>query len=207
MIGVALLSTGCVVLFLADRGIARAGEGRIHARLADVPARDVAVVLGADRYTRGRINTFYRARVEAAAELYHAGKVRGLLISGDNSRADYNEPRMMKDDLVALGVPGEHITLDHARFRTLDSMVRARRVFGVDRLVVVTQRFHCERAIYIARQHGIDAVGFAASDTAGLPGLKVRAREVVARAKAWLDVNLLAKEPKFLGPPETVALR
>ena len=112
----------------------------------------------------------------------------------------------MQKDLMALGVPAEFITLDYAGFRTLDSVVRAKEVFGLDKVLVVSQGFHAARAIFLARQFGIDAKGFAAEDPPRSGFLRVRTREVLARAAAILDV-LTGQGPRFLGKPETVRLR
>jgi SanA protein len=174
--------------------------------IAQVEPTPVALLLGTARTHQGRPNQFYRARIEAAAELFHSGRVRGILVSGDNATMYYNEPVSMQKDLIALGVPAEFITLDYAGFRTLDSVVRAKEVFGVQHILIVSQRFHAERAIFLARHFGIDAHGLAAADPDS-PGLmKVRAREVLARVAAVLDI-ITGRTPKFLGAPETVRLR
>lgn len=167
----------------------------------------VALVLGtAPRTHRGRPNPFYRARLEVAAGLYHRGQVRGILVSGDNRTRYYNEPEFMRRDLVSLGVPNTHITLDYAGFRTLDSVVRARKVFGLERFLVISQSYHAKRAVFIARRHGIEAYGYAAADPGGVGGLRIRLREIGARALAIADL-LRGRAPKFLGPPEAVGLK
>jgi SanA protein len=174
--------------------------------ITQIEPTPVALLLGTARTHQGRPNQFYRARIEAAAELFQSGRVRGILVSGDNATRYYNEPVSMQKDLIALGVPPEFITLDYAGFRTLDSVVRAKQVFGVDRIVVVSQRFHAERAIFLARHFGIEANGLAAADPESQGLMKVRAREVLARVVAVLDI-VIGREPKFLGAPETVRLR
>ena len=185
-----------------------AAQGRIFSAVDEVPAGRVGLVLGTAPTLRdGRPNLFFTRRVDAAAELYAAGRVTGLLISGDHGRAAYNEPQAFVDALMARGVPREHLTCDYAGFRTLDSIVRARKVFGLQRLVVVSQRFHVERALYLAAAHGIDAIGFTAGDVAGTSGVRVRLRETAARAAAWLDVSVLNRGPRFLGPPVAVGRR
>ncbi len=178
-------------------------SSKCYTDIATVPERSIALVPGTAKYFRsGRINQYFSARTEAAAQLYLAGKVKHILISGDNSRKDYDEPSDMKEAIVTLGVPPEAITLDYAGFRTLDSVVRAKVIFGCQELIIVSQQFHAERAIYIAGKHGIDAIGFAADD----PGywklkLRVHSREILARAAAWIDVNIIKREPKFYGEP------
>ena len=166
----------------------------------------MALLLGTARDFNGRRNAFYTARIEAAAALFHEGKVRGILASGDNGRRDYDEPSDMKMDLIAAGVPAEFITLDYAGFRTRDSVIRAKEVFGQDDLIIVTQRFHAERALFIAREMGIDASAFIAADpTSRVSNRKARAREVLARTLAAAD-SLINRQPKFLGDREPVRL-
>jgi SanA protein len=208
LIGIAsvafVIAVGAVV---CDRIVASAGSGRLHAKAEDVPCTDVALVLGTNpRVSGGRDNLFFKYRIEAAAELFHAGRVRHLIVSGDNHVSTYDEPSEMRDALVAAGVPGESITLDYAGFRTLDSVVRAREVFGQSRIVVVSQAFHCERALFIAAQNGIEAAGFVARGPVGADGLRVRAREVLARCAAVIDTVVLGRKPRFSGPPEPIRL-
>lgn len=197
---------GLVLLLGLDVWIARATAARIHERVDEVPPREVALVLGTSKYAYyGRPNRHYENRLDAAAALFRAGKVGAILVSGDNSSASYDEPSAMKADLVARGVPEACITADYAGFRTLDSVVRAREVFGLQDYVLVSQRFHLERALYLAEALGHDAQGLTAADVPGPIALRVRGREVLARLNAWLDLHLLDTQPRFLGPRETVA--
>jgi SanA protein len=192
-------------LIAADRYVESVAADQVYNDLADLPGRRVGLILGTGKWApSGRVNLFYQRRLEAALALYRKGKVERLLVSGDNSRPDYDEPTEMHDDLVALGVPSEHITLDYAGFRTYDSVIRAKQVFGLDSFVVVSQRFHCLRAVYLARAAGIDAVGFAAQDVGGATGMRIRLREVLARTQAVVDWNILHREPKFLGEPVAI---
>ena len=200
------LAAGAFALW-ADRHVEASAAGRVYDDLDALPQREVAVVLGTSKYANGRLNSFYLGRIRAAAELYRAGKVDGILVSGDNSRVDYNEPAQMRADLIALGVPAEHITADYAGFRTLDSIYRAGEVFGLDSYIVVSQPFHIERALYLADQRGHDAIGYAARGPQGYWGQRIRAREVLARAKAVLDVEILHIGPKYLGEPVYVNRR
>jgi SanA protein len=193
-------------LLLVDLSITLSTRSAIVETIDEVEPVEVALILGTSRGQRGKPNRFYQARIEAAAALYHAGRVRGILVSGDNATRYYNEPVSMQKDLMALAIPADHITLDYAGFRTLDSMVRAKEVFGLDQLLVVSQRFHVARAIFLARRFGIDARGFAAVDPPPTGYLKVRAREVLARAAAVLDI-VTGRGPRFLGERETVDLR
>lgn len=200
------LAAGLFALW-ADRHVEQSAAGRVYSDLDTLPYRPVALVLGTSKYSRGRLNSFYVGRMRAAAELYHAGKVDGILVSGDNGTASYNEPAEMAADLIALGVPAEHITADYAGFRTLDSIYRAGDVFDLDSYTVVSQPFHIERALYLADQKGHDAIGYAARGPQGYWGQRIRAREVLARAKAVLDVELLHVGPRYLGEPVYVKRR
>lgn len=191
----------------ANGRVADAARGRVYTRLEDLPPQPVALVLGTSKYSRGRLNSYYVGRIRAAAELYHSGKVAGILVSGDNGSADYNEPALMMADLVALGVPAEHITADYAGFRTLDSIYRAGDVFGLDRYVIVTQAFHLPRALYLAQHKGHDAIGYAAPGPRRGVSWRLLAREVAARVVAVLDTSLLNRGPRYLGEPVEVRLR
>ena len=165
-----------------------------------IPYNRVGVLLGTNKYARnGRANVFYNRRIEACVRLYEAGKIERILISGDNSRTTYDEPTSMKQDLIACGVPEECVYLDYAGFRTFDSMVRAKKVFGLDKFTIISQAFHNERALYIAQCNNIDAVAYNAADVR-LPRwkLKMVVREWLARVNAVLDV-IIDKEPHFLG--------
>lgn len=203
-----LAQAAAVAVFpLADLRIRQGAEGKLYSRIADVPERPVALVLGtAAKVPDGRDNLFFKFRVRAAADLYHAGKVRHLLVSGDNRAKSYDEATDMRNALVALGVPESAIVRDHAGFRTLDSVIRCKRVFGQDSVTIVSQRFHNERALYIARHEGIDAVGYCARDVpiSGSPATYVR--EYFARVMALVDVHLLHRSPRHLGTPVRIGM-
>ncbi|MDF1852075.1 MAG: ElyC/SanA/YdcF family protein [Verrucomicrobiales bacterium] len=199
---VALLGAGflLLVIFLADKTIQNRTESAHSSDLIQVPDLDVAVILGCSEYlSNGRKNLYFSHRIAAALELYDNGRCRTFLVSGDNGRHSYNEPEAMKQALIRGGIPAEQIYCDFAGFRTLDSVVRAKKVFGIDRFIIVSQRFHNERAIYLAQKNGIDAFGYNAQDVHYRGGLKTRLREKLARVKTVLDVTLLDSQPKFLG--------
>ena len=159
----------------------------------------MGLLLGTSKYTAGGgINPYYQYRIDAAVALYRAGKIQEIIVSGDNAHASYDEPTLMRADLIAAGIPAQHLHRDYAGFRTLDSVVRASKVFGQNTFTVISQRFHNERAIYLARAHGLDAIGFDARDVTG--GWRVQVREWLARTAAVLDV-LRGKQPRFLGEP------
>jgi SanA protein len=179
--------------------------GRIFDRLEEVPFTNVALLLGTSRNTARGPNVFFMQRIDAAAALYHAGKVRKIIVSGDNGSENYNETEAMRRELVKRGVPEAAIVNDHAGFRTLDSVVRSKSVFDQDEIIIVSQRFHVQRALFIADTKGIKATGYAAADPPpGMPYYKVMVREWFARVKAVLDCYLLGTQPKFPGPKEPI---
>lgn len=170
-----------------------------------LPQTKVAVLLGTSPYlTNGDKNMYFKYRMDAATELYESGKVSYILVSGDNAHRNYNEPQAMEEALIKRGIPKDHIILDYAGFRTLDSMVRAQKVFGQQKFIVVSQKFHNERAIYIARNKGIEAYGYNATDVGASYGLTTRIREVLARTKMMLDLYVLRTKPHFLGNKITI---
>jgi SanA protein len=165
------------------------------------------VLLGtSEKQGNGNSNPFFEKRIVAAAALYKAGKIRHILVSGDNRRKNYDEPTDMQHALLAAGVPQTAITLDYAGFRTLDSVVRAKSIFGLSQFTIISQRFHDQRALLICRHYEIDAIGFCAEDIALRYGLKTQIREAFARVKAVLDLYVLNTRPKFLGPKESIRL-
>lgn len=189
----------------AEITIERSAAGRTHDTPLTLPRNRVALVLGcARRLADGRENLYFRHRMRAAADLYQSGKVEYLIVSGDNHRADYDEPTDMRDALIALGVPETRIYRDFAGFRTLDSIVRAREIFGQTSITIVSQPFHNERAIFLARDRGIDAVGLNAAEVSRNAGFLTQARERLARVMTLLDVWLFDTEPRHLGPPVAV---
>ncbi|MEP6664598.1 MAG: ElyC/SanA/YdcF family protein [Verrucomicrobiota bacterium] len=186
----------------------KAARNKIFYSTAAVPYHDVALVLGTGKLTRaGNPNWHFQQRMKAAAELFHAGKTRFILVSGDNHTADYDEPNDMRDALVERGVPVGSIICDYAGFRTLDSVVRAKNVFGLSRCTIISEEFHCPRALWIAQERGLAATAFAAPDLNSFRwGWRVRMREKFARAFCAVDLYLLHRQPKFGGPPEPILL-
>jgi SanA protein len=194
-------------LAACDWWVGATTEGRVHDKLADLKTAPVALLLGTSPRYAGKPNPFYSARIKAAKDLFASGKVAGIIVSGDNRRANYNEPVMMKTDLVQAGVPAEFITLDFAGFRTLDSVVRAKMVFQQNRVIVVSQRFHSQRAVFLAQHFGLDAEAYVAQEPPWSWWVRVRAREVFARALACFEVSISNRQPHFLGPTEPVKLK
>ena len=173
-----------------------------YENVAAIPQRKVGLLLGTIKVLKnGRVNRFYQYRLEAAVALYKAGKISYILVSGDNSTENYNEPEVFQADLIAAGVPPERIYLDYAGFRTLDSVVRCDKVFGERSFTVISQPFHNERALFLADAYDLDAVGFNAKEVALRLGFKVIVREYFARFKAFLDIYIFHTSPKFLGEP------
>ena len=172
---------------------------QVYDSINDIPKNKVGLLLGTGKYaTSGNINLFYKYRIDAAVKLYKAGKIDYILVSGDNSRKDYDEPTDFKKDIISKGVPSDRIILDYAGFRTLDSVVRAKEIFGQTSITIISQKFHNQRAIYIAKQFGINAVGFNAKDV-----YNAHFREYLARSKASLDL-VFNVQPKFLGEKITI---
>lgn len=192
-------------LVLATRHVSAGAAPFVQSRVTDLPKVHVGLVLGCSQRTRdGRRNLFFKRRIEAAVELFRADRVQYLLLSGDNSRTDYDEPSDMRRALIEAGIPPSRLLLDRAGFRTLDSVVRAKEVFGLRQVIVVSQHFHNERAVYLARARGLDAFGFDARDVSGREGLWMEVREAFSRLCAILDVRVLHTRPRFLGPREAV---
>lgn len=167
--------------------------------IVETPQKKVGLLLGTAKYVKGGwINLYYKHRITAAVDLYKAGKIKYILISGDNGRESYDEPTLMKEDLMAAGIPESAIYLDYAGFRTLDSIVRCKRIFGEMDILVISQKFHNERAVYIAKAKGMQAIGYNAKDVNAKYGFKTNIREYLARTKMFIDL-WFGIEPKFLG--------
>lgn len=208
---IAAAGAGCAALaaalYICDTWVARSADAHMFSSSRPPPACDVALVLGTTpTLADGRRNLFFQYRIDAAAELFHAGHVKHLLLSGDNGTRTYDEATAMQTALIARGVPSSAMTLDYAGFRTLDSVARAQLVFGQSRLLIVSQPFHAQRAVFLARARGIDAFAYVARDPVGAAATKVRIRETLARTAAVLDVHVLHTGPKYTGPYEPIAI-
>ena len=183
----------------ANYKIENSTEEFVSDKLEILPKTKVAVVLGtAPNLVSGNQNYYLTNRIEAATKLYQSGKVTHFILSGDHGRKNYNEPEAMKQALIKNGIPENVIYLDYAGFRTLDSMIRANEIFGQNEFIVVSQEFHNQRAVYIARQNGINAYGYNAKDVNKHAGLKTNIREYFARTKVLID-SFFGIQPKFLG--------
>ena len=188
-------------MILANYVVVKTAQDKTYFNVTQIPYNKVGLVLGTSKYLKdGQINGYFYYRVKAAAELYKHHKIDYVLVSGDNGQTTYNEPKEFKNALIELGIPSNRIFLDYAGFRTLDSVVRAKTIFGQEKFTVISQKFHNERAIFLAQHLNIDAIGFNAKDVNSLGGLKTKLREYLARVKAVWDV-FWGVQPKFGGKP------
>ena len=164
-----------------------------------IPENTVGLLLGTSKLLKaGTPNQYFFNRINAAVELFEAGKIKTIVISGDNSKKHYNEPQDMKEELIKRGVPENKIYLDYAGFRTFDSMYRMRDIFGQKKFTIISQKFHNQRAIYIGNSLGINSIGYNAKDVDAYNGFKTKFREKFARVKVFIDLTF-NKKPKFLG--------
>lgn len=203
-----LLAAVCLVILLAIVAYLDVTL-RYRSRIVSAEALDsrpLAMVLGAGVYPSGRLTPVLADRMRTAIGLYQAGKVQKLLLSGDNSVVEYNEPARMGDFARDQGLPESALAYDYAGRRTYDSCWRARHIFGQTQVVVVTQAFHLPRALYLCQQLGLDAVGVAADRRFYTAAPFWAGREVLARIGAWIDIHLLHPQP-IGGPPIDVFAR
>ena len=186
-------------LFSADFKIKNASGKFIFDEVKNIPTCKTALVLGTSKTLQnGNPNPYFTKRIHAATELYKSGKIQAIIVSGDNSVKGYNEPEEMKFDLMAAGIPEEKIFEDFAGFRTLDSVVRAKEIFGQQKIIIVSQQFHNERAIYLAQKNDIEAFGFNAKDVNRKFGFTTNVREKLARVKVFVDL-FFGVDAKFGG--------
>ncbi|MEU2778136.1 ElyC/SanA/YdcF family protein [Streptomyces sp. NPDC007162] len=190
---------GCVLALLPATWLYVSTADRLRT-VADVPRTDVAVVFGAGLWD-GEPSPYLAHRLDAAARLYRQGRVRVVLVTGDNSRKDYDEPDAMRAYLTRHGVPGTRVVTDYAGFDTWDSCVRARKIFGVDRAVLISQAFHIRRAVALCEAAGVTSYGVGVDDKHDVTWYYGGTREVFAAAKAALDV-VFEPDPQFLGRKE-----
>ena len=168
-------------------------------KIDNLPACKTALLLGTSKILKHQqVNEYFYRRINATVNLYMSGKIKYIIVSGDNSTDNYNEPADMKKDLMKCGIPDSAIYLDYAGFRTFDSVVRAKEIFGQDTIIMISQEFHNQRAVFIAQKIGMVAYGYNAEDVDNSIGLKTRFREFFARLKVFIDIYTNA-QPKFLG--------
>ncbi len=183
----------------ASAAVRARSRGAIWDTAEQVPPRPVAIVFGS-RVWGDAPSDILADRLDAAVRLYRLGTVKKLLLSGDHGRHEYDEVNAMREHVVGRGVPPEDVFLDHAGFRTYETLYRARDVFGVRSAVLVTNAFHLPRAIYTARALGLDVGGLASDTRTYRSWLRNDCREFLARTLAWLQVNITRPAPRFLGP-------
>ncbi|UTD14009.1 DUF218 domain-containing protein [Tenacibaculum mesophilum] len=196
---------GCLLvvtsIYVSNKVIINNAEGKLFNSTENISKNKVGLLLGTVKYlSDGRINLYYQFRLNAAVELYKAEKIDFILVSGDNGSEGYDEPTDFKNDLIESGIPESKIYLDYAGFRTLDSMVRVKGIFGQTSVTIISQQFHNERALYLANHFDIEAIGYNARGVSGKKAMKVQLREYLARVKVFVDI-LLNVNPKFLGEP------
>ncbi|QMU76281.1 hypothetical protein GXW83_11545 [Streptacidiphilus sp. PB12-B1b] len=202
---VQLLAALAVLALLPATWLQLSTDSRLRT-VADAPSEPVVVVFGAGLNPDGTPSPYLAGRLDTALQLYRLGKAKAFLVTGDNDRADYDEPDAMRTYLLRHGVPADRVVRDYAGFHTWDSCDRARRVFGVRSALLVSQEFHIRRAVALCRAAGIDAYGVGdqqAHDTTWYYG---GVRELPAAAEALYDV-LVRPDPTFLGPPVTALAR
>ncbi len=183
-------------------------HGRVYQSVEMIPATPVGIVLGTSKKVApDQPNPHFDNRLEAAAELFRAGKVRHLLVSGHRDSQYYDEPRDMTKRLVELGVPPTAITPDVAGHRTLDSIVRAREIYGLEKVTVISDDFHVPRALFLADHKGLDAIALRGESVDFRASIHARAREYLARVKAVIDLYLLDTQPADLGEPQEILVQ
>ncbi|ANB06281.1 hypothetical protein SAM40697_2321 [Streptomyces ambofaciens] len=190
---------GCVLSLLPATWLHVVTGERLRTA-ADVPRSEVAVVFGAGLWD-GEPSPYLAHRLDAAAGLYRAGRIEVVLVTGDNSREEYDEPDAMRAYLVRRGVPDGRIVSDYAGFDTWDSCVRAKKIFGVDRAVLISQGFHIRRAVALCQEAGVVSYGVGVDDAHDATWYYGAAREIAAAGKAALDA-VVEPDPHFLGPRE-----
>jgi SanA protein len=173
---------------------------KIYTDINEIPVKKAALVLGTSKYvSKGKKNYYYTYRIKAAVQLWKAKKINAIVVSGDKSKY-YDEVTTMFKDLIKAGIPSAYITRDFGGFRTFDSIVRAKEIFDLDDYIIVSQKFHLDRALYIAKEKNQRAIGFAAKEVKGTQThQKMEGRENLAMIKAYLDINFLGTKPKILG--------
>ena len=198
-VGIYLAIISFISIILSNYVIEKNADKKLFVETFNIPKNKVGLVLGTSkRISNGNVNLYYKYRLEAAIKLFKSGKIEYIVISGDNGSKTYDEPTDFKIDLIKAGIPENKIFLDYAGFRTLDSVVRIKEIFGQKSITFISQKFHNERAIYLAEHFDINAIAYNAKDVSNRYGFKVKIREYLARVKVFVDI-IFNVEPKFLG--------
>jgi SanA protein len=196
-----------LIISVCNIWIVKSTEEKVYSDISLLPDHQIGLVLGTShRSVGGGPNPFFQNRIQMAATLYAMGKIDHFILSGDNSTMYYNEPLEMQKALIKKGVPASAITLDYAGLRTLDSVVRSKKIFGQNKITIITQPFHSYRALFISRYYDIDAVAMVAEEPELDQTFKVRLREYLARTKAVLDLYIFKTDPRFLGEKEEIII-
>ena len=185
-----LILIGLSVVVGCQITVTSAAKGRMYSDVDAIPHREVGLLLGTSPKGRsGRPNQFFHRRIDAAVALYDAGKIDRIIISGAKHSEEYDEPEAMRAELLRCGVPDSILTLDGEGFRTINSVVRAKEVFGTDSLTIISQRFHNERTLFLAKHLGTDAIAYNAANTSSRKWkLMMMGRECFARVKAVYEM-------------------
>jgi len=194
-----LIVLSLISILWANSTINKQTRNKIYSETDSIPANNVGLLLGTSKFLKSGVpNQYFDNRISATVQLYKAGKIKNIVISGDNSKKNYNEPEDMKNELIKHGIPASRIYLDFAGFRTYDSVFRMKEIFGQHRFTIISQEFHNQRAVYIANSLKLNAIGFNAKDVNAYNGFKTKIREKFARVKVFVDL-IFDKKPKFLG--------
>ena len=183
---------GVLVIALCNLTVIQYSKGRLYDNVKDIPYREVGLLLGTSPTTiNGGTNIYFKYRIDAAVKLYKAKKISRILISGDGKEKNYDEPKHMRRHLIKRGIPANKIILDKQGLRTYDSIIRAKDVYGYSEFTVISQKFHNERAVFLAGHYDIDAIGFNAKDAPNQKGKsakRMRIRELFAKVKVFTDL-------------------
>jgi SanA protein len=192
-------------IYFSNKIIQWTSQDYIYSDISRIPYNKVALVLGTSKKLKsGYDNYYFTYRINAAVALYKAGKIKYIIVSGDNHIADYDEPNDMKQALIAQGIPGNVIYLDYAGFRTYDSVIRCKEIFGEKNVTIISQPFHNERALFIARNRDMNAIAFNAQDVSKGFGFGTQIREKFARVKCVIDLYIIPAKAHFLGNRITI---
>ena len=191
-----------ILLMLPWGIISLSTQNLVYRDVEDTPEREVGLLLGTTPGINSS-NLYFRTRIEAAKELFERGKIHHILVSGDNGTTHYNEPEAMRLALVKAGIPNDKITLDYAGFRTLDSIIRAKEIFSLTGITIISQPFHVERALFLAQSQNLDAIWYGAANVSVMYGIFPYIREIGARWIALFD-RVAGTRATVLGNPEPI---
>ncbi|MFT5823016.1 MAG: SanA protein [Crocinitomix sp.] len=185
------------MVYLSEKIVINQTENQIYTEVEEIPFREFALVLGAKKDGINGLNPYFKYRMDAAIALYRSNKVSKIIVSGDNHTDKYNETEDMAAYLLKAGIPANAIVKDYAGFRTLDSVVRAKKIFNCQNVTIVSQRFHNQRALFIANYYGLNAIAYCAKDVNSTKNY-THIREYFAKCLVIFDLYLFNRRPKFL---------